>query len=61
MDVLKRYNWNLELAVDMYFNDPSAFSVGKRVDQKKIESLFNKYKGMKEKENLARKDSNLTS
>jgi len=51
MDVLKRYNWNLELAVDMYFNDPSSFSSssGKKVDQKKIEALFNKYKGKKKK------------
>jgi hypothetical protein len=45
-EILKRFKWDLEGAVDGFFNDPSAFaSVGKRVDMKKVEKLFEKYKG----------------
>ncbi|RUP42991.1 hypothetical protein BC936DRAFT_137802 [Jimgerdemannia flammicorona] len=49
---LRDHSWNTEQAVDSYFNDPSAISpVSPAVaqtgsfDQRKLQALFDKYKG----------------
>jgi len=43
----KKNHWQLEVAVDNYFNNPTAFqdnTSAPKIDTSKIEALFNKYK-----------------
>jgi len=47
IDALKKNEWKIEVAVDNYFNNPSAYpdnTPAVKVDAAKIEALFNKYK-----------------
>jgi len=46
IDALKKNQWQLEVAVDNYFNNPSSFQDHStpKVEVSKIEALFNKYK-----------------
>ena len=43
---LAKYGWKTELAIDSYFQSPDP-QYRQNVDKKKIDTLYNKYKGKK--------------
>mmetsp|Transcript_28057 Transcript_28057/g.45518 ORF Transcript_28057/g.45518 Transcript_28057/m.45518 type:complete len:253 (-) Transcript_28057:277-1035(-) len=47
VEALKKYDWNLDLAIDAYFNDPASMrapTAQPSSDKKKIEDVFARYK-----------------
>jgi len=49
---LERYRWNLEIAVDEYFNNPPPPEPGQKVDVNAIETYFGQYRGQGEDANI---------
>jgi DCN1-like protein 1/2 len=51
IEILKKYEWNLEVACDNYFQNPEKWerilkkSDGDRIDPSKIDKLFEIYRG----------------
>jgi len=49
---LERYRWNLEIAVDEYYNNPPPPEPGQKIDVGAIDGYFNSYRGQGEDSNV---------
>ncbi|KAI6232453.1 Defective in cullin neddylation protein [Aphelenchoides besseyi] len=52
LQCLQHVDWNLEMAFDVYYNNPTFHEASKSVDNDKIDSTFRKYANLKEDRSL---------